>query len=532
MGFFSTDTDIDGVVRSSSLLLLCRDDLYVSLDLAIAEVALQTNAQAIGFPEQGTERTPGVAEIRLGDLTIPTDAGGRILVNYRGPTRTFPHWSIVDVLDGKHDEDIAGTIVIVGPTEVGIQDVYGSPFAKAFPGVEVHATVVDNILSGNVLRKSADFRVLELGLILLSALLIIFVAPRVGGAAAGAVFSLVVLAGVVGVVSWLFIDRNWWVDMTYPSLSAVTTYLAVAITQSMTVEAKSRQIRKQFETYVSPDVVDQMTASPDAFQLGGERRDLSILFSDIRGFTTISEDIGAENVVKMLQAYLTPMTDIVFRTKGTLDKYIGDAVMAFWGAPLAVPDHPLAAAESALEMQVEVKRLRETLGEQVPGMERLKIGIGIHSAEVSVGNMGSTLRVDYTVIGDGVNLCARIESLTKKYGAEVLASGQLIERLPDGFLSRELDEIKVKGKHEGVRLFELIGRREATPEEKAWLDAYAAGLPAYKAGRWEEAEAAFRRCLELRGGQDLACDLMIERIERLKKDPPPDWDGIYAFEEK
>lgn len=532
MGFFSTDTDIDGVVRSSSLLLRCRDSLYVSLDLAIAEVALQTNAQAIGFPEKGTERTPGVQQIRIGDLVIPTDPGGRILVNYRGPTRTFPHWSIVDILEGKHDAEIPGSIVIVGPTEVGIQDVYGSPFAKAFPGVEVHATVVDNLLSGQVLRQEPEFVFLELAAIVLAALLIVFLAPRLGGAALGAVFSLVVLAAIVAGITWLFIDRNWWVNLTYPSLSVIATYLAVAITQSMTVEAKSRQIRKQFETYVSPDVVDQMTETPDAFQLGGERRDLSILFSDIRSFTTISEEIGAENVVKMLQAYLTPMTDIVFRTKGTLDKYIGDAVMAFWGAPLDVPDHPLAAAESALEMQKEVARLRETLAGQVPGMDRIKIGIGIHSAEVSVGNMGSHLRVDYTVIGDGVNLCARIESLTKKYGAGVLASGQLVERLPAGFLYRELDEIKVKGKNEGVRLFELIGRREATPEEKGWLDAYAAGLAAYKAGRWDEAEAGFRKCLELRGGEDAACDLMLERITRLRTDPPSGWDGIYAFEEK
>jgi len=226
------------------------------------------------------------------------------------------------------------------------------------------------------------------------------------------------------------------------------------------------------------------------------------------------------------------MTDIVFRTQGTLDKYIGDAVMAFWGAPLEVPNHPLAAAETALEMQSEVARLRETLAGEIPGMDRLKIGVGIHSAEVSVGNMGSVLRVDYTVIGDGVNLCARLESLTKKYGAQVLASGALIDRLPEGFLSRELDEIKVKGKTEGVRIFELLGRREATPDEKGWLEAYGAGLPAYKAGRWNEAEAAFRKCRELRGGNDLACDLMLERIERLRKDPPPDWDGIYAFEEK
>jgi adenylate cyclase len=529
MGFFSTYTDIDGVVRRSALLIRCKDELYVSLDLAIAELALQQDAQAIGFEQS---ESPGIAQIRLGELLIPTDEGGRILVNYRGPTRTFPHFSIVDVLAGQHDAQLEGAIVIVGPTEVGIQDVYGSPFSEAFPGVEVHANVVDNLLSGQVLRRNNEFRVYEVALMIGAALLMIFLAPRLGGAAAGAVLATTLLLAIVGFTTWVFIERYWWVNLAYPASTVLLTYLSVALTQSITVEAKSRQIRKQFATYVPPDVVDQMTAHPEAFKLGGERRDLSILFSDIRGFTTISEEIGAENIVKMLQAYLTPMTKIVFDSKGTLDKYIGDAVMAFWGAPLAVENHPLVAAESALAMQAEVKRLRETLGGQVPGMDRLKIGIGIHSGEVSVGNMGSELRVDYTVIGDGVNLCARIESLTKKYGAPVLASGALIERLPPGFLSRELDEIRVKGRTHGVRLFELIGRREATPEEKGWLDAYAAGLAAYKAGRWDEAEAGFRRCHELRGGQDTACELMLERIERLRRDPPADWNGIYAFEEK
>ncbi len=456
MGFFSTYTDIDGVVRRSSLLIHCKDALYVSLDLAIAEIALQQNAQAIGFQES---EAPGVETIRLGDLVINTDEGGRILVNYRGPTKTFRHLSIVDILDGQHDAEIEGAIVIVGPTEVGIQDVYGSPFSAAVPGVEVHATIVDNLLAGQVLRKNNEFRVYEVALMIAAALLIILVAPRIGGAAVGAVFSTALLVAIVAGVTWLFVDRYWWINLTFPSLSVVGVYLSVAVTQSMTVEAKSRQVRKQFATYVSPDVVTQMTDHPEAFRLGGERRDLSILFSDIRSFTTISEDIGAENVVQMLQEYLTPMTDIVFKSHGTLDKYIGDAVMAFWGAPLEVADHPLAAAEAALKMQDECRRLRAELGDQVPGMDRLKIGIGIHSAEVSVGNMGSVLRVDYTVIGDGVNLCARIESLTKKYGAEVLASGALIARLPEGFLVRELDEIKVKGKTEGVRLFELIGRR-------------------------------------------------------------------------
>ncbi len=530
MGFFSTEPDDDGAIRRAPLLIQCAGDAYVALDLAIAEMALGRQWAAAYADKRGDMK--GVTELRIGELEIPTGENGEVLVNFRGPTGTFPHVSISDIVFGRiPDEELAGKIVIVGPTEVGIQDIYPTPFSEGFPGVEVHANVVDNILSGQVLRRDLGYLVYEFALIVARGLLVTFVAPLFGGPGFGALFVLVLGLAATGANVWLFASQGLWLNLTYPSVTLLLVYLAVGVTQAVTIQAKSRQIRRQFATYVPPEVVEDMTEHPDNFKLGGERREISILFSDIRSFTTISEEIGAENVVRLLDTYLTPMTRIVFESRGTLDKYIGDAVVAFWGAPLDVPEHWLRACEAAVDMQAEIRRLRKERGD-VPGMNRLRAGIGIHTGMVAVGNMGSELRFDYTMAGDGVNLCARIESLTKKYGAEILASSDLVERLPSGFLYRDIDLIRVKGRHEAVRLFEVLGRREATPEEKTWLEAFAAGREAYTEGRWEQAVRCFDEARGARGEPDLACELLLERIARLRDDPPDDWDGIYTFEEK
>jgi adenylate cyclase len=224
------------------------------------------------------------------------------------------------------------------------------------------------------------------------------------------------------------------------------------------------------------------------------------------------------------------MTKIVFESRGTLDKYIGDAIVAFWGAPLPVPDHPLHAASAALAMQKAVREMREA--RTLRGAERLFIGVGIHSAEVNVGKLGSELRFDYTATGDGMNLCSRLEGMTKQYGAGILASEDLVRRLPEGFLSRELDAIRVKGKKEGVRIYEILGRGAAEGREREWIEAYAAALADYRRGDWDAAERGFRAALAARSEPDKACDLILERIERLRASPPESWDGIWTFETK
>jgi len=532
LGFFNAIPDLDGVVRRSPLVARCGADFYKALGLAVYELAVGRKA-VLGWDSDGFVRS-----LRIGDREVPLDEGGRILVNFRGPPRAFPHHSAVDVLRGEiPDGALRDKLVLVGATEVGIRDIYASPFASVTAGVEVHANVVDNLWSGDVLRRHDALLAVEALLVVGLGLLTMVAVPWLGTALRGAAFAAgllgLLVAGSVGV----FLAHGLLLNLAYPALSVVAMYVAMAVAHGATEERQARFIRDTFRQMVPPEVVDEMLRRPDEFVFGGQRRELALLFSDIRGFTSLSEELGPEDTTRLLNAYLTPMTRIVLRTRGTLDKYIGDAIVAFWGAPLPVDDHPLRAAEAAVSMQEELRALRRERAD-LPGVDRLAIGIGIHVAEVQVGKMGSDLRFDYTVTGDGVNLCSRLEGLTRQYGAEIIASGELLERLPDEFLARELDLLRVKGRQGAVRIYELLGRR-GDPEaaaresaEKEWLEAWAAGLASYRRGEWAAARRALVAARAARGGHDPACDLLLERIDHLEVRPPRDWDGIWTFETK
>jgi adenylate cyclase len=522
LGFFSTLRDPDGVVRRTPLVVQCADTIHISLSLALAELVAKRPAIVLGNPE-------GIQQVRLGEIALPTDEGGKILVNFRGPPQTFPHYSAVDVLDGTVGRaELEDKVILIGATEIGIADLRPTPFATSFPGVEIHATVVDNLLTGNVLHRTDNLTALELAALILLGGVIALVVPRFRSFAQGAGLAIGLFGLYVVAVVYAFVVHGLWVNLTYPTLTLAGVYMAVAVTHGVTVEARARMIRRQFASYVPPEVVNEMVENPESLGLGGERRDCSILFSDVRGFTTLSEELGAENTTRLLNEYLTPMTRIVFESRGTLDKYIGDAVVAFWGAPLTVPEHPTRACESALRMQEETAHLRDTRPD-LAGADRLRIGVGIHSAEVMVGKMGSELRFDYTMTGDGVNLCARLEGLTKFYGVEIIASHGLVSR-SHGLLFRELDTIRVKGKRESVRIYEVVGREGM--ECPAWLETFAQGLAAYREGRWDEAEKGLREVLDLTGRKDGPSHTLLERIGTLRREPPPEWDGVWSFEEK
>ena len=527
MGFFNARPDPDGVVRQTSLIARCGGEYYKALSLSLLELHAGKKALLVLEPARGF-----VEGLKVGDQVLPVDEGGRVLVNYRGPPQTFPHFSAVDIVLGRiPDQDLAGKLVLIGPTEIGIGDVYPTPFAEVAPGVEVHATVLDNMLAGDVLRKRDDLVVAEFAALLVLALAMMLGVPLLGTAIRGAAFFLALAGLLVGAVAWAFVAHSLVVNLAYPLISVVGMYIAMAVTHGSASEAQARWIRNTFAQFVPPDVVHEMIENPDSFVVGGQRKDLSLLFSDIRSFTSISEDLGPDATTRLLNEYLTPMTRIIFESRGTLDKYIGDAIVAFWGAPLPVPDHPRLAAEAALAMLEAVGEMREARADLV-GADRLRIGIGIHAAEVNVGKMGSDLRFDYTVTGDGVNLCSRLEGMTKQYGAGIVTSAALVERLPEGFLVRQLDAIRVKGKSEPVRIYELLGRRPAESAEKEWIEAYAAALEAYRKGDWEAAERLFAQARRLRDGADKACDLLLERIGSLKASPREDWDGIWTFETK
>jgi len=530
-GFLNAQFDLDGVLRQAPLILRCGDSLYPSLALALVETAVGRRSMVVGD-------ALGIQNVVISETAFPTDEGGRILINFRGPAFTFPHFSAVDVIEGRLRPDaLAGKIVLVGATEVGIGDIRNTPFGRVFPGVEVHANVIDNLLTGEVLKKDADLELAELGLIAGLGLLVSLAVALLGSASRGAVFTVLLGSGlVIGIVA-AFERQGLWVNLAYPGLTVVLTYLVAAVAQSITVERSRRQIRQAFSTYVPPGVVDEMTRKPESFKLGGETRPLSILFSDIRGFTTLSQALGAEGTATLLNTYLTEMTQLVFDSQGTLDKYIGDAIMAFWGAPLAIDDHSERAAAVAVQMQERIAWLQENRSD-IGGIPDLRVGIGIHSADVVVGNLGSELRFDYTLAGDGVNLCSRLEGLTKYYGVGIITSEDLAAGLPSDFRLRPLDTIQAVGKDEPTRILEIRGRGPNPDGETAWLEAYARAEALFGEGDWGAAESAAldARRLHSEAGSTSSTDgpteFLLERIRSHSGRAPDDWQGTWIFDSK
>jgi adenylate cyclase len=319
--------------------------------------------------------------------------------------------------------------------------------------------------------------------------------------------------------------------MTYPLLNLVLTYTGITGYRYMTEEREKKKVRGAFQHYLTASVVEQMLKNPEKLRLGGEKKDLTVLFSDIRGFTSISEHMTPEALVKFLNEYLTQMTDIIFKYDGLLDKYMGDAIMAIWGAPLDQPDHAPRACYTALDMVDELRVLQGKW--TADGMPRLNIGIGINAGPMVVGNMGSDRRFDYTVMGDSVNLGSRLEGLNKVYGTNIIVSEMTYERVREEILGRELDSVRVKGKDQPVKIYELIVRRsQASSEQKVRVEEFHAALADYRNRQWPRARQTFQAILE-KQPHDGAAKLYVERCQALEKNPPPDdWDGVYTLTTK
>lgn len=518
-GFFTAPRDPDGVLRRAPLVARCGDDLYPSLSLAVLEAATGSRAMVLGD-------ATGMQAVGLAGERFETDPGGRVLINFRGPAETFPHVSAVDVLQGRLAPDaLAGVITIIGPTAVGIGDMVTTPFDRVFPGVEAHANVLDNLLVGDVLRHDDDLVEIELALVLALGIVMAIGVPLLGRAARGALLGAALAVGFAAAAQYVFATQGLWINMAYPLTAIASVYLVTAVANGVAVERAGRVIRRQFATYVPAEVVDEMAQHPEAFQLGGELRDLSMLFSDVRGFTTLAQKLGAEATAHLMNVYLTEMTALVHGTEGTLDKYIGDAVVAFWGAPLEVEGHPVRTAEAAVRMQEATARLRADAA--LPGAESLRVGIGIHTDQVVVGNLGSEQRFAYTMTGDGVNLCARLESITKYYGVEIIASAELVACLPEHFVVRELDSVVVVGRSTPVVIYEILGDGEIDADRRARAATYAEGLEHFRAGKWDDAT----RCFDALG-DDGPAKLQRDRIARSGGTPPDGWDGVWTFDTK
>jgi len=524
-GYFNMFPDQDGVVRSMPLVIKCGQEIFSPL-------SVQSLWHFLGRPQMMLRVAAyGVQGIKMGNRFIPTDESGQMQINYLGPEKTFPHYSITDILARKTPPGtFKGKIVLVGATAVGIYDLRNTPFSPVYPGLEIHATVIDNILREQFIHKPKWARLYDGLVIIILGILLGLVVPRVG-AVKGLFFTLALFGIHIVLTQLVFSHFRLWFNMVYPLLTVVLVYTSLTVYRYITEEREKKKIRGAFSYYVSSSVVNEMLKNPDKLKLGGDKKDLTVLFSDIRGFTTISEGLTPEDLVHLLNEYLTEMTDIVFKYDGTLDKYMGDAVMAIYGAPLDQPDHPIRACNSALDMMQRLKKLNEKWIKE--GKKPLDIGIGINTGMMMVGNMGSDQRFDYTVMGDAVNLGSRLEGANKNYQTNILLSEFTHERVQDQFVCMELDSVRVKGKMLPVKIFQLAGKKEDVPSEKQESIAlFEKGLRLYKQQKWNEAIEVLQSAAQIDKGSYVA-RLYIERCLDLKENPPgPNWDGVFTMKTK
>jgi adenylate cyclase len=519
-GFFSHERE-SGVLRHYALAIRYGEGYYPPLALRAAEVFLGGGGLALASRS-------GVAEVRLAGRPVLGDEAGQLWVDYRGPARTFLTLPAGDVLAGRtRPGTFRGRLVFVGVTETGVGDVQSSPFGSEMSGVEVHANVADNLLSHRYLQDTGLLHGVSLLALLLLALAVALLVLRVASHRVGA------LAAGILVIAWpllayaAFVAGHRHLEAVSPVLAGVISLVLSLRVRVAAEEERARRIRQTFEHYVSGQVVEEMLRHPERVRLGGERRDMTVLFSDIRGFTSISETLDPEALVSLLNAFFTPMTRLVLENGGTLDKYMGDAVMAFFGAPVAHPDHAHRACRAALAMKAELVRLNSGWHRdgRLPPHLTLGIGIGLNSGEMSVGNVGSEAVFGYTVIGDNVNLGSRIEGLNKDYGTQILVSEFTARAAASGFLFCELDSVRVKGKLKPVGIYELLAAAPAPLDQVERATLYARGLAAYRARDFAAAEAIFADLADRLG--DGPGKTFRERCRHYQEDPPPaDWDGV------
>jgi adenylate cyclase len=522
-GYFNYFPDRDGSIRWSPLVIRFREDFYPSLAIASIEQYMDWPPVILKIADYG------VRGVQLGDVFIPTDEAGRMIVNYLGPSKTFPHYSISDILNGRvPPERFRDKIVLVGVTATGIYDLRVTPFSTVFPGIEIHASVIDNILHRNFLRRPGWTAIIDLAAVVVLGLVIVPFLSRLR-AVAGLLLALLVSGLYVMGNRFVFSHYNLWLNLVYPLFTILAVYVGITLYKYVTEEREKKKIRGAFQYYLSPAVISEILNDPAKLKLGGEKKSLTVLFSDIRGFTSLSEKLTPEELVHILNEYLTSMTNVVFRHEGLLDKYIGDAVMAVFGAPIDQKDHAERGCRTALEMMAELRNLCKKW--EAEGRPVIDIGIGVNSGDMVVGNMGSDMRFDYTVMGDHVNLGSRLEGLNKEYGTNILISEFTHEMVKDVFFCRSIDAVRVKGKVKPVRIFEVLGEMKDREkwEERARL--FEEALEWYRKGSWDEAVAGFRKVLERCPG-DPPSKIYVERCGELKSHPPEQWDGVYTMTKK
>jgi len=529
-GFLTTSPDFDGVIRRTPLLLRHGDRLYPSLAVQTARLLLLLDESEVQVATQQVGGRTLPDALMLGSVRIPLDAAGNLLVPYFGGYGSFPYVSAASVLSGEASPELLrNRVVLVGTSAAGLADLKATPVSQTLPGVEVHANVIAGIVKNRFWQEPAwmdgvNFLVLTLAGLVLSAML-----PALR--AMGVVVATVTVLTLVGCANlWAWHRHGLALGLAVPSLEIVSLGIVNLLSGYLSESRARDRLKSMFGQYVPPELVERMNRSPESYSNDGETREMTVLFADVRNFTTISESLTAAGLKDFLNRFFTPMTEIIFRHRGTIDKYVGDMVMAFWGAPLDDPRHAANAVEAAFEMLAAVERLKPEF--RALGLPEINIGIGLNTGLMNVGDMGSAFRRAYTVLGDSVNLASRLEGLTKFYGV-LLVVGPKTRELADEFLYRRLDLVRVKGKRTAVEVFQPVCRKQqadaAIVEE---LDLHDRAFAHYLRREWDDAVRLFEDLQRRSANPDLY-DMYLNRVASLRAEPlPDDWDGVFERRQK
>ncbi len=526
-GFINVFPDDDGIIRRVPLLIRYQDTVYPSLALEAVRLFLLSDVRLITAPYGDTIK---LETVQVGSHKIPVDAQAQVVVPFRGESFTFPFYSATDLLHKRIPADaLSGKIVFIGTSATGLGDLPSTAIQSTFPGVEVQATIADGILTDNFSYKPAWSTGAEVFTTVALGILLIFVFPFLGPR----LLSILIL----GIPIILIFSNNFLWEKTGLLISifipmTLTIFLGILnIAYGYLFETRRRERLKEiFGQYVPEKHIDEMLQTSGDYGMHGEEREMTVLFADIRHFTTISEHLPASQLKELLNQFFTPMTEIIFKYRGTIDKYVGDLIMAFWGAPLKDKKHAQHSIAAALDMQQMVKKLHPLLAQH--GWPKIDIGIGLNSGMMSVGDMGSKFRRNYTVLGDAVNLASRAEGLTKFYGVSIIVTENTFKQ-QKLFVFRQLDKVRVKGKQTGIGIYEVICRKnEATPEILEEIAQSQTALELYFLREWDMAIALFSQ-LKTKSPDTKLYSIYLQRIADLQQTPPPaDWDGIYSHTSK
>jgi adenylate cyclase len=534
-GLITIKPERDGIIRRVPMVLRTQGTMMPSLSLETLRVVTGTPTVLIRSDKAGA----GINSIKLKQLEIPTDKNGQFWVHFarQDPSIYVP---AIDVLDGSVPPDrIKGKLVLIGTSAVGLNDIKTTPVSPAMPGVEVHAQVLESLLTGAALSQPNYAIALEFFAAIILGLLVIAFAPGVGPVTL-VLFGALFATFLVG-TSWYFYQHDrLLLDFTYPLLSTTAIYLTLIFSSFVREQAQRRQIRSAFNQYLSPALVEQLAQSPEKLVLGGEEREMTILFSDVRGFTTISETYkrDPQGLTRLMNRFLTPLTNAILARKGYIDKYMGDAIMAFWNAPLDDRQHELNACEAAVDMLECIEELNQVREQEAKDGGHvyipIHVGIGLNTGSGVVGNMGSDLKFNYSVLGDAVNLASRLEGQTKEYGFPIIVGSKTALAAKDKFAILELDFIMVKGKKEPEVIYAVCGREDVAHSEsfQRLRNLTIEMLACYRNRDWDGAQDAIargRKSDEIRALGYLF-NLYEARIQSYRKNPPPeDWNGAYAL---